>query len=354
MVPIWDFPIYSGKPLEDLCMAHRPLVLRWRRGVSFTLMVFWMSLIFAVAPPAHGDEAKGPGRWVRKAKMLLARTEISVAELNGRIYVVGGYVEGSVTSFLNQEYNPATNTWKNRRRLPLGLNHVGLAAHQGKLYAFGGFIRQNRDPVSNAFVYDPQTDRWKEIASMPSKRGAVAVVSLGDKLHLIGGAHGVQRGERRSVNEHFVYDIKTNSYANRAPLPVRRDHMGLVAVSGKIHAIGGRLESFNNNSPLHHAYDPDTEKWVELAKLPTPRSGFAAALLDGLIIVIGGEGRQGVFNENEAYDPGTNRWIRLAPMPSPRHGTGAAVIGSMMYIPGGGPVKGGSRRSDIFEVFSLK
>lgn len=335
-------------------MAHPFLVLRCRRGVFFALAVLWMSLVFAAALPAYGDGVRGPGRWAGKAKMSLARTEISVAELNGRMYVVGGYVEGSVTSFLNQEYDSATDTWKNRRRLPIGLNHVGLASHQGKLYAFGGFIRQNRDPVSNAFVYDPQTDRWKEIASMPGKRGAVAVVSLGDKLHLIGGAHGVQRGERRSVNEHYVYDIKTASYASRAPLPVRRDHMGLVAVSGKIHAVGGRLESFNNNSPLHHVYDPKTDKWTERAKLPTPRSGFAAALLDGLIVVIGGEGRKGVFNENEAYDPGTNRWMRLAPMPSPRHGTGAAVIGSMMYIPGGGPVKGGSRRTDVLEVFTLK
>lgn len=140
-------------------------------------------------------------------------------ELNGRIYVVGGYVEGSVTSFLNQEYDSATNTLENRRRLPIGLNHVRLTSHQGKLYSFEDFIRQNRDSVGNAFVYDVQTDRWKEIGSMPSKWGAVAVVSLGDKLHLIGGAHGVRRGERRSVNEHFVYDIRQTCRQVGCPYP---------------------------------------------------------------------------------------------------------------------------------------
>ena len=85
--------------------------------------------------------------------------------------MVGGYVEGSVTSFLNQEYDSATNTLENRRRLPIGLNHVRLTSHQGKLYSFEDFIRQNCDSVGNAFVYDAQTNRWKEIGSMPSKWG---------------------------------------------------------------------------------------------------------------------------------------------------------------------------------------
>jgi N-acetylneuraminic acid mutarotase len=147
----------------------------------------------------------------------------------------------------------------------------------------------------------------------------------------------------------------SDKLVGKSGAPTRgRDYMGLVAVSGKLYAVGGRLESFNNNSPLHHVYDLKTDKWAERDMLPAPRSGFAVALLDGLIVVIGGEGRKRVFNENEVYDPENNRWRRLALMPSPHHGTGAAVIGSMMYISGGGPVTGGSRRSDVLEVFTPK
>jgi N-acetylneuraminic acid mutarotase len=313
-----------------------------------------VSVLAFVVPSAQAQMREGPGQWVKKAAMPIPRTEISVAELDGKMYVAGGYVPGSVTSYLLQEYDPATDKWRDRARMPLGLNHVGLVGHEGKLYVFGGFIRQNQDPVANAFVYDPKANSWKELAPLTSKRGAVALASLGGKIHLLGGAVGVGFRMRKSVNLHEVYDPATNKYASRAPLPERRDHMGLVALGGKLHAFGGRYESFANNSNLHDVYDPATDKWTPLAPLPTARSGFAYGLLDGLIVVIGGEGMKGVFNENEAYDPKTNKWRTLISMPYPRHGTGAAVIGGVMYIPGGGPVRGGSRLTEEHEAFSLK
>jgi N-acetylneuraminic acid mutarotase len=327
---------------------------RGTAGVRRVGLVTTILALFLGAMPLGAESPQGPGRWLVKAPLPIARTEVSVAELDGKLYVVGGYVEGSVTSYLVDEYDPASDRWRSRRRLPLGLNHVGSVGHDGKLYAFGGFIRQNRDPVDNAFVYDPATDRWREIAPLPAKRGSISAVSLNGKIHVIGGAVGVHRGERRSVTTHEVYDPASESWSPRAPLPERRDHFGLVVVDGKIHAVGGRLESWRNNSALHHVYDTATDAWTPRAPLPTPRSGAAVGLLDGYIVAIGGEGEDGVFDQSEAYDPATDRWVSLAPMPTPRHGTGAAVIGEMLYIPAGGPVRGGSRRSNVHEAFTLR
>ena len=311
-----------------------------------------------VAVSAWGEPPQGPGRWVQKAPLPVSRTEISVAELDGKVYVFGGYVHGSVTSNLNQVYDPAPDTWRDLRIMPMGLNHVGVIGHQGKIYHFGGFIRQNRDPVANAFAYDPRADKWEEIAPLPSKRGAAAIVALDGKLHVIGGAiggdHGVGFEGRLSVTLHEVYDPATNAWSPRAPLPERRDHLGLVVVEGKIHAIAGRRENFFTNTARHDVYDPKTDTWSLRAPLPTPRSGFVAALLDGYIVVIGGEGDRGVYDENEAYHPKTDRWYTLARMLTPRHGTGAAVVGGMLYLPGGAVVRGGEGRSAAHEAFTLR
>ncbi len=327
-------------------------------SVRTKLIGFPLLCAATFAALSASGEPQGPGRWVNKAPLPVARTEVSVAELDGKLYLLGGYVLGSVTSNLNQVYDPATDAWRDLRPMVIGLNHVGVIGHKGKIYLFGGFVRQNRDPVANAFAYDPRTDKWQEIMPLPSKRGAVAVVALDGRLHVIGGAVGGDRGVgfegRQSVTLHEVYDPATDAWSKRAPLPERRDHFGLVVFDGRIHAIAGRLENFFNNTGRHDVYNPKTDSWSARAPLPTPRSGFVAAVLDGSIVVIGGEGEKGVYDENEGYDPKTDRWFTLARMPTPRHGTGAAVIGGMLYVPGGGLVRGGELRSTAHEAFSFR
>jgi N-acetylneuraminic acid mutarotase len=117
--------------------------------------------------------------------------------------------------------------------------------------------------------------------------------------------------------------------------------MLLVAVRGKLYAIGGRFNDVSHNTSFNEVYDPKTDRWTEKAALPTPRSGCAGALFHGRIDVIAGERAGGIFTENESYDPVTNTWTMLAPLPDGRHGTGAAVVGNALYIPAGAPLSGG-------------
>ncbi|MDR7518433.1 MAG: hypothetical protein QN123_02535, partial [Armatimonadota bacterium] len=58
----------------------------------------------AAAPPA------GRGRWVVKAALPCARTEVSVGALDGKAYVLGGYAAGRVDQPFNQVYDPASDT----------------------------------------------------------------------------------------------------------------------------------------------------------------------------------------------------------------------------------------------------
>ena len=43
------------------------------------------------------------------------------------------------------------------------------------------------------------------------------------------------------VATHEVFDPQSGAWSEAAPLPLARDHMVVVAVDGKIHAIGGRV-----------------------------------------------------------------------------------------------------------------
>lgn len=290
------------------------------------------------------------GVWRPIAPLPLPRTEMAwAAEFRGKVHLVGGYAEQRVDMNYHHAYDPASNSWEALAPHPRGSNHVGVATLGDRLYAFGGFVEQNRMPHDGAFAFDGQ--KWNPLRRLPEACGAIACIALGDVIHLVGGAIGSDN--RRSIDWHLVYDPRTDTYARRQPMPLGRDHTGIVAVNGLIHIVGGRVDTFHTNSNLHHTYDPRTDSWTFRAPLPTARSGQGTVWFNNRIFVMGGEGTNRVFGQNEAYDPATDRWESYAPMLTPRHGMGAVVVGDGIYVAGGGPQMGGGVKSAINEVFKL-
>lgn len=295
-------------------------------------------------------KAARQGAWRPRAPLPIPRTEMAwAAEFKGKVHLVGGYAEQRVDRNHHHAYDPVTDRWETLAEHPRGSNHVGVAALGDRLYAFGGFVEQNRTPHDGAFAFDGQ--KWTPLRRLPEACGAIACVAHGDVIHLIGGAIGSDN--RRSIDWHLVYDPRTDSYARRQPMPLGRDHCGVVSVNGLIHIIGGRVDSFHTNSNLHHSYDPRTDSWTFRAPLPTARSGQGAVWFANRIFVMGGEGTNRVYGQNEAYDPATDKWQSHAPMLTPRHGMGAVVVGDSIYVAGGGPQMGGGVKSAINEAFTL-
>lgn len=294
--------------------------------------------------------AANQGRWRPIAPLPIPRTEMAwAAEYKGRVHLVGGYAEQRVDRPYHHAYDPRADRWETLPELPRGANHVGVVTVGDRLYAFGGFIEQNRTPHDEAFAYDGT--RWNRLRRLPEACGAIACAAVGANIHLIGGAIGSDN--RRSIDWHLVYDTRTDRYSRRQPMPLGRDHVGVVVVNGLIHIIGGRVDTFHTNSNLHHTYDPATDDWTFRTPLPTARSGQGTVWYRDRIFVMGGEGTNRVFGQNEAFNPATNAWESYAPMLTPRHGMGAVVVGDAVFVAGGGPQMGGGVKSAINEVFSL-
>jgi len=331
------------------------------RSVLRPLGAAWIFVFFVVISGSNRWEAggasqlpsaKAQGAWSRKAPLLAKRAETGVAALDGKIYVMGGATPTDQASPLNQEYDPASDRWRNRAPLPHGLSHPGVAALNHKLYAIGGFSGGgvHVGALDLAFEYDPATDIWRQLPPLSSPRGSVGVAAVGGRIHVIGG-----RGlDKNTVAAHQVYDPSTGKWTEAAPLPTARDHMGVIVVDGKIHVIGGRTAGTSDNTNLHDVYDPATNSWRSAAPLLTPRSSGAAAFYHGLILYAGGECKDGqTFSENEAYDSKTNRWVALAPLPPGRHAFGAAALGDYAYFTGGALGCGGGSVSDELLAFKL-
>ncbi|MFQ5449365.1 MAG: Kelch repeat-containing protein [Nitrospinaceae bacterium] len=290
-----------------------------------------------------------PATWKKMPPAPTARTEVAVAVLEGKIYVLGGFARGGITDRV-EAFDTATGRWEERSPLPRPLHHTTASAVNGKLYVIGGFYSGRWTPTHTTYEYDPVKNRWTEKAPMPTPRGALAAGVIDGKIYAVGGAH---RKFFRMVNTdaNEVYDPRTGRWRKLAPLPTPRDHLTISTVGGKLFAIGGRVNvDYNMNLDANESYDPSSGSWTRLKPLPTPRSGITSQALNGIIYVFGGESGNGTFRENEAYDPERAHWNTMLPMPKGRHGLGSAVWNGGIHLLTGGPNPGGGG-SDTHIVF---
>jgi N-acetylneuraminic acid mutarotase len=309
--------------------------MRFRAGLILGAALLFALLGFSAAAP-FAQGAASQGAWSVAGMMTTDRTEVSSAEVNGKIYMLGGSALGREDSPLNQEFDPATGRWRDLAPMPKGASHVGVAALNGKIYIAGGFTANtHKNPLDQFAEYDPTTNSWRTLAPIAAPLGAVGLVAAGGKLHVVGG----RDAETKTVGTHQIYDPASGKWTKAAPLAVARDHLGIASIGARVYVFGGRTAGAVDNVAITEMYDPATDSWKALAPMPTARSAGAAVAYHGLLLWVGGECQNPqtheTFKDNEAYDPKANRWLVLAKHPTGLHGHSASAVGDAAYFTGG-------------------
>lgn len=291
--------------------------------------------------------------WARRADLLEANSEMSVAELNGRIFILGGYPSSRVSVRTVQVYDPLADSWRITTPLPVALNHTVAASVNGKLYVIGGQPDAGgAGPfVNTTYEFDPVTERWATKSPMPTARGGAAAAVLDGKIYVAGG-----RPPRGS--DFAVYDPATDTWTRLPDLPTQRNHTGAATVGGRIYVTGGRFGAGfeSEQTDRVEVFDPVRNAWASQAAMPRPRGGVNVVEAHGCIHVFGGEGNSlspsGVYPDHDLYNPLTDQWTSLAPMAIPVHGvTGAVFANGLIYLPGGGISLGGASGSKFHQVY---
>lgn len=135
--------------------------------------------------------------------MPIEISEVTVAAVNNKIYVIGGSTADRVDHQLNHEYDIATDRWRARAPLPRGLTHAAAAGLNGKIYVVGAFTATGHGGAVNlVYEYDPAADAWRTLAPLKNPRGSVGVTVLNGKIHAVGGC-GL---DKVTVTTHEVLD----------------------------------------------------------------------------------------------------------------------------------------------------
>ena len=321
-------------------------------------------------------------KWSKGAPFPEASEELYGIGAGGKLYVFGGLAPGWTPKGLVYEYDPGSDTWTKKKNMALASHHVALAELNGKIYVIGGFVKPEKgptawQPIDNVWEYDPGADSWKALAPLPTKRGSPNAVVHNGKIYVIGGA-GLNPGSKetvvhparphRALGTNEVYDVAANTWETRQPMPTARNHAAAGTVNNKIYVIGGRIgNAFITkaaNIGIVEEYDPATDQWGVLkAPMPNPRSAAAWGTYTGKIYVAGGEERSGgpwqrTFRAVEAYDPRSNTWSTLPDMTFPRHGLAGDIVGGKLHLVSGDAASGGAPGThidtDVHEVLDIE
>ena len=333
-------------------------------GTALLAMAFPAARLLAQAAAAPAaPTAANP--WAALAPFPDPSEEVLGASAGGKFYVFAGLAPGWKPKGIVQEFDPATNSWTQKKPMQLPSHHVAFTTLNDKIYAFGGFRLPDSgppawDPINNAWEYDPATDSWKELAPMPTKRGAASAAVANGKIYVTGGANslpGVTENGIHPQRPHNVlatveeYDPATNSWRTVRPMLVARNHHTAAGVGDKVYVIGGRIGSAfisvgSNNIDLVEMYDPATDRWIPRDKMPTRRSAIGNGVYNGKIVVVGGEFQDrtqfSAYKAAEVYDPALNTWNILPSMPHPRHGVAVGAVGNRLYAVSGDGQSAGS------------
>ncbi len=118
--------IYADLDQVNLCPL--PVALRNRDEAEIALRVDGIA-----ANPVTVAILSSPvaGQWGRRAALPETNSELSVAELDGKIYFLGGYPANRVSVRTVHVYDPATNAWRLTTPLPVALYHTTAVSVNG-------------------------------------------------------------------------------------------------------------------------------------------------------------------------------------------------------------------------------
>lgn len=313
--------------------------------------VFRLALVVALAalPALARAEDPAPGQWGKKAPLLEANSEFTLAATGGKIWVLGGYPRGRVSVKTVQVYDIAADGWTRGPDLPEVNNHGMATALDGVIYLIGGQTDPNTAYVDTVYALDTRNPGagWVEKAKMPTKRSAGVALVHDGRIWVVGGRP--PRG-----NDFAVYDPKADRWETLPDLPSQRNHIAAELIAGRIHVFGGRLGGGfqSDKTAAHEIFDPRTRTWTVGPPMLKPRSGINSVQAYGCVHVWGGEEQAGVFPDHDVYDPKADRWTKLPDMPIPIHGvTGATFANGLIYVTGGGDQVGGNSGTLLNQVY---
>lgn len=226
-------------------------------------------------------------------------THAAVAVVGDVAYFAGGdigrFTYGKTPTSTAQvlTFNLTNLSWGTAPALPAPVEAGGLVAIDNVLYYFSGINANVTSNVDNTWALDLNNIAagWLARAAMPNGRNHMGYVAIDGIAYAVGGQHLYKQTTGNDDDVH-AYDPVTNQWTAVTSLPAGRGaiHTATVAANGKIVVVGGQFNGGYDGiyQDRVDVYDPNTRKWSLVGNLPEANEGMAVGFISGKLIVVGG------------------------------------------------------------------
>ena len=298
--------------------------------------------------------------WTTLPSLASARQDHTATLLpSGKLLIAGGFGGGIQTFAGNvlssaELYDAGTDAWISTGTLALArMSHTATLLPSGKVVIAGGitFVNSMYSQTASVESYDPVSNSWSTLASMPAARSEHTSTRLSNgKIFIVGGSAG-----GIYLNSAVIYDTTTNTWVSAANLNFSRaNHGASLLANGKVLVVGGSGDSGSLFSA--EIYDPGTNTWQIASPMLAKRTRFSMSQLStGKVLVSGGYNSSQVYlADAELFDIGTNSWGSAGKMSDARSDLASTVLTNDKVLAIGGWLSGSYRSTvDIYDTVLL-
>ncbi len=255
------------------------------------------------------------GQFIVGSDLGAHRERFSVITLNdGRVMAIGGKAIGlrnvEMGNFEDSTelLDTTTMTWKLTGKMNEKRKSPGVAQLDNQTVIAAGGTGAAKVPLNSVEIWNPKTEEWKHIASMNTARDSMGYALLPDGRFMVTGGKSIDKKGVliSSIKESEIYDPETEKWIEVAPMHEKRvNHTATLLNDGNVLVIGGGKED-GPYSKTVELYDTKRDIWISLEPMSVGRAMHTATkLLDGRVLIVGGRGKK---TSTEIYDPRNKKW----------------------------------------------
>jgi len=279
----------------------------------------------------------------------------AAAAMDGKIHILGGcHTENwEKPTAAHQVYDPVHDSWGKKEDLPVAVAWSMPAVWNGRIYLFGGGYNKPGLGItssSDAWVYDPQVDKWQPVRGLPEPRMNGFAAADGNYIYISLGYDrrgGADDGVKEEFRSTYRYDPNADAYTRLADAPEPGCYVASGTYKRKIYAVPGSNREYGFHQDYVWAdgalvYDPGTNHWE---KINTPRVAkrvffltqcSASVIADGKLWVVGGMGDMRTkTTKTEYFDIEKRVFVPGPDIAFARCCGGGGIVGGILAIAGG-------------------
>ncbi|KAL5539655.1 hypothetical protein UlMin_044341 [Ulmus minor] len=296
LVPRTNFPVMASVCKKWRCFIQTKEFLTVRKLAG--VLEEWLYILIANAEgkESHWEVLDCTGQVNRLLPLMPGALKFGfgVVVLNGKLLVLAGYslINGAAVASPDvYQYDSCLNSWSKLADLNVARYDFACAQVNGMVYVVGGYGRDGNS-LPSAEVYNPETNSWSLISSLRRPRWGCFACGLGGKLYVMGGRSSFTIGNSKFVD---VYNPERQSWCEMKN--------GCVMVTA--HAVVEKklfCMEWKNQRKLA-IFNPEDNSW-KMVQVPLTGStsiGFRFGILEGKLLLFSLQEEAGY--QTLLYDP---------------------------------------------------